>query len=290
MKLKTSLHLFIVVSSLSIGLVACKKDTTKTTTTTADTDTSAASEDNLVDASFSDVHNIVDQAANGALVTFLPALPTESTSSSSVVSFEKSSCATITHDSISLPKTIKIDFGSTNCLCQDGKNRRGVINVSYTGHYKDSASVHTITFDNYFVNDNQILGTKTVTNLGHKDGFLTYSIVVDGQVVKSNNGGTHTWKSTRERKWLEGSTTPTWTDDVYSITGSASGTRANGNTYTTTITTALHRAMSCHWFDSGVIEVKPANKLVRTLNYGAGTCDNTATVTLNGKDYTITLN
>lgn len=281
-----------MVAVLSIGIVACdKKDngkTTDTTDTTDDTDTSVASEDNLVDASFSDVHNIVDQAANGSLITFFPVLAEESTSST-VVSFEKSSCATITHDSISLPKTIKIDFGSTNCLCQDGKNRRGVINVSYTGRYKDSASVHTITFDKYFVNDNQLLGTKTVTNLGNKDGFLTYSIVVDGQVVKANNGGTHTWKSTRERKWLEGYTTSTWTDDVYSITGSASGTRANGNTYTTTITTALHRDMSCHWFDSGVVEVKPINKLVRILNYGAGTCDNTATVTLNGKDYTITL-
>ena len=48
----------------------------------------------------------------------------------------------------------------------DGKNRRGIINVSYTGSYRATGSVHTITFTDYFVNDNQLLGVKTVTNTG----------------------------------------------------------------------------------------------------------------------------
>jgi hypothetical protein len=287
MKLKNLFSITIVVTSISLTIIGCKKEKTAPSET-SDTDTSVAADNSLAEATFNDIQNISDQAANGELKFYSP---TYNGSISENQSFEKNSCATIKHDSLSTPKTLVIDFGTTNCLCQDGKNRRGQINISYSGKYRDIGSVHSISFTNYFVNDNEIKGTKTVTNNGkNTNGHTTFSIVVNGQIIKANNGGTATWKSSRTREWLAGEDTKKdWTDDVYSITGSTSGTSANGGVYTSTIKTALHRALNCNWFDAGVIEINQIGKVLKTIDFGSGTCDANATVTISGKSYPITL-
>lgn len=292
MKLKTLFSITIVVTSIGLTIIGCKKEKTEPAeslvTDTSDTDISVAADNSLAEATFNDIQNISDQAANGELKFYSP---TYNGSFSENQSFEKNSCATIKHDSLSTPKTLVIDFGTTNCLCQDGKNRRGQINISYSGKYRDIGSVHSISFTNYFVNDNEIKGTKTVTNNGkNTNGHTTFSIVVDGQIIKANNGGTATWKSSRTREWLAGEDTKKdWTDDVYSITGSTSGTSANGGVYTSTIKTALHRALNCNWFDAGVIEINQTGKVLKTIDFGSGKCDADATVTISGKSYPITL-
>ena len=287
MKIKTLFSITILVTSISLTIIGCKKEKTEPAES-LDTDTSVAADNSLAEATFNDIQNISDQAANGELKFYSP---TYNESFSENQSFEKNSCATIKHDSLSIAKTLVIDFGKSNCLCKDGKNRRGQINISYSGKYRDSASVHSISFTNYFVNDNEIKGTKTVTNNGeNKNGHTTFSIVVDGQIIKANNGVTATWKSSRTREWLAGEDTKKdWTDDVYSITGSTSGTSANGGVYTSTIKTALHRALNCNWFDAGVIEINQIGKVLKTIDFGSGTCDSDATVTISGKSYPINL-
>lgn len=77
-------------------------------------------------------------------------------------------------------------------------------------------------------------------------------------------------------------------DDVYEITGSASGSK-NGNSYTMTIIQPLVRALACNWISSGKMEIQPSGALLRTIDFGAGTCDDQATVTIAGTVYNITL-
>jgi hypothetical protein len=199
-------------------------------------------------------------------------------------------CATITHDTTVTPKTLTIDFGQVNCLCNDGKYRRGIIQVSYSGKYRDSGAVIIHTFNNYFVNDHQVLGTKTVTNNGtNQNGNISYSVIVSGSIVKANNAGTITWNSNRTREWIAGSATPKWLDDVYLITGTANGTSASNTSYTMVITNPLRKEIGCKHFVSGTYEITPANKPVRIIDYGTGACDNIITVTVNGKSYTVLL-
>jgi len=286
MKLKTGLSLFLAGATLSLAIVSCKKTTT-TPSTEIDTDTSVAADNSLAEGIYNDVQNISDQASNGDLKFYSPLYNGDL---QDVQTFEKISCATITHDSLSTPRTLVIDFGSINCLCQDGNNRRGKINISYIGKYRESGSVHTISFTDYFVNDNQVIGSKSVTNNGlNANGHTTFTIAVDGQIIKANSAGTLTWKSNRTREWLVGEDTKTWVDDVYSITGSTSGSNSNGNSFTSLITTPLHRALNCHWFDAGVVDVNQTGKVLKTINYGSGSCDANATVTILGKTYPITL-
>lgn len=200
-------------------------------------------------------------------------------------------CATVTitpFDLTTFPKTITIDFGTTNCLGNDGRYRRGVIEVVTTGWYRDSATVITVTPQNYYVDDNQVQGSKTITNLGHNAaGNLHYGIEVNGSVTTSE--GIITWTSSRDREWVEGeSTTFNPWDDVYHITGTASGTNVQGEAFTVTITSALQIQFGCRWIQAGSLKIESGGHEI-VVEYGSGTCDATATVTINGNTYTISM-
>lgn len=271
----------MVAATIGILLNSCKKKEDEP----EDNDTSAAADNATAEGFYNDANSISDQAASGNLTSFL------STTNNDGERGIMSGCATITHDTTSNPRTITVNFGTTNCLCNDGRYRRGIINVSYTGHYRDSLSTHTITFTNYFVNDHQVLGSKTVTNNGHNSyGHLTFSISINGSVIKANNGGTITYTSTRTREWIEGEYTSIWNDDVYLITGTASGSSSTGNSFTATVITALKVKLSCHWIVSGKLDLTPSGKPTRTIDWGSGNCDDDATVTINGNTYNINLN
>ncbi len=250
-----------------------------------DSDTADAQDNSLASSTVNDMTNISDEAGRTFNVS---SFKTEESNG-----LLATSCATVSFDTLAAAKTITVNFGATNCLGNDGRNRRGALIINFTGRYRDSATVITVTPQNYFVNDNQIAGSKTITNNGHNAAnHLVYSINANITITKANNAGTVTWSAQRQREWIQGESTYTWSDDIYSITGNASGSRANGNTFTSTITTPLIRNMSfgCRrYFTSGVIVHSPSGKATRTIDYGNGACDNLATVTINGNVYNITL-
>jgi hypothetical protein len=271
-------HLHLIAgfaAVLLLSLVSCQK-------AIQDDNPGLAQDNAMVEALFGEVKDMADEAWKESSSSGKSGLKTEW-----VI---LGPCATITHDTTVSPRTLTIDFGTVNCLCADGKNRRGIIQISYSGKYRDSATVITHTFNNYFVNDHQILGTKTVTNNGtNQNGNINYSVVVSGSIIKANNGGTITWNSNRTREWVAGSTTPFWLDDVYLITGNASGTSANNTSYTMLITSPLRKEIGCKHFVSGTLEISPLNKPIRTIDYGNGACDNIITVTVNGNTFTVLL-
>jgi len=276
----------IAFFATSILLVSCEK-TKNPETSVVDSDVATATDNSLMDATFNDVQNISDQAASGELVSFLSVNGGEGGKD---ISFQKTSCATITHDTLSSPRLLTIDFGTTNCLCNDGRNRRGQISVSYTGSYRDAGSSHTISFNEYFVNNHKVLGSKTVLNNGlNSDNNLSFTITIDGKVVKANSSDTISLVSDRVRVWTEGSSTISWTDDVYSITGTASGVNSVGVSYTAAITSPLIIDLSCRWIKSGVLDITPQGKLTRTVDYGSGSCDADATVSIAGVSFPIVL-
>jgi hypothetical protein len=249
-----------------------------------DTDVSSASDQSLASSTVNDMTNIADEAGRTNNVSSF-----RTTETSAVLS----NCSTLTFDTLAAAKTITVNFGVSNCLGNDGRYRRGSLILNFTGRYKDSLTVITVTPQNYFVNDNQVTGSKTITNKGHNTAnHLVYDINANLQIIKANGAGTITWQSTRQREWTAGENTLTWQDDMYSITGSANGTSSGGGSFQSNITSPLIRNMTqgCRrYFTAGVIAHTPSGKATRYIDYGNGTCDGLATVTINGNTYNVTL-
>jgi hypothetical protein len=199
-------------------------------------------------------------------------------------------CATVTLDTTVMPRVLTIDFGEENCLCNDGKWRRGKIIVTFTGRYHQPGTVITHTMENYHVNDNHIEGTRVMSNLGpNANGQPEYSTVVNGSITFSATGVVVSWESDHLRTWIEGYDTPEWYDNVFLISGSGSHSNSNGGGYSRTITEPLRREASCSNIVSGIVETVPVNRPTRILDYGDGTCDNIATLTIGENTYIIRL-
>lgn len=199
-------------------------------------------------------------------------------------------CATITIDTTQMPHVMTIDFGEENCLCPDGKYRRGVIIVTFNGRFYQPGTVITHTFDNFHVNDNHIQGIKVRENLGpNGEGFPQFSAEVDGSITLASDGTVISRQAQHLRTWIEGFGTPQWFDDVHLIEGSAITTNSNGFGSTRTIINPLRRELSCHHFVSGTVEIERSNRPLAILDYGDGICDNIATVTIGDDTFTIRL-
>lgn len=279
MKLSILLRPALGMTLLLLSLAACNRQKNATPEASAD-DTNFTTEHARLEQHFNDVENISDAAASG---NDLAALRTTSGS-------PLSTCATVSMDTLSNPRVLTVDYGNTNCLCNDGKYRRGKILVTYGGRYKDSGYAHVISFNNFFVNDNEMIGTKTVTNMGkNSQGQVYYNVSINGGVNLASGNGTLSWISNRVRTWVTGYSSPDLMDDAYQLTGSATITRANGRVINANITSPLQIARVCQWIKAGKVEITPQSGVTRYVDFGNGSCDDQATVTVNGNAFQVTL-
>jgi len=277
-KVKLIIGLITITAFSFLFTTSCNKNTD-----TSIDETSTAQDNALAETLFEEVSNISDEAYD------LGSTNLKSTDGGGE-RLILSECATVTLDTTAFPRILTIDFGEENCLCNDGRYRRGKIIITFTGRYRQTGTVITHGFDNYYVNDNKVEGTKIVTNMGQNDsGNMYFTIEVVGVIYKANDGGTISWNSSRVREWVEGADTPRRRDDVYLIAGTADGIRADNSTWETEIILPLRIELDCRFIVSGSMEIRPENRPVRLLDYGDGACDNTATVTVNGETYTIYL-
>jgi hypothetical protein len=201
------------------------------------------------------------------------------------------SCATATLDTTVSPRMLTIDFGTTDCLCSnwDGKYRRGKLIATWTGKYRDAGTVITHRSENYYLNSNKLVWNHTLTNDGiNSKGNYSFTVKAENCSYETSEG-TFTWNSTRTREWTQGYSTLTPMDDIYEITGSATGKNREGDDFSITITTALKKIIGCRWLVSGVLELSSAGKDNRVLDYGDGSCDSKAVLTYKNRTYDITL-
>lgn len=190
--------------------------------------------------------------------------------------------------------TKTIDFGTSNCALDNGNTVRGKIIISFI--FQPSATSHTITytFDNFYHNDIKFAGTKTFTRVmtTNAAGFVRPVVTMNmDMTVTFPNGDVFTRVGTRTREIVEGYTTPSWTDNIYQITGNWVTTRPNGTTRTATITTPLKIRLSCIAQQKpvtvkGVISFVSGTNTA-SIDYGNGDCDNAAVLTINGVSSTI---
>jgi len=278
---------------------SCKKDNNINNTTDPNPAVTidAAQSDVIADAQFDDVFNITMgvQASDageemgigtGAGVIYKPAGSDGTLSPDST-----SRCFTVTVTPKTLhvfPKVITIDFG-TGCLGKDGKLRKGKIISTYTGPMFIPGNTTTTTFEDYNVDSFKIEGTHMVENTSTSNKKSWTVKVVNGKITNTITGNWRQWDGTREHTQNEGNGTPLYLlDDVYEITGNSNGSNSNGNSWTSTITQPLIRKFTCPWIAKGQVKItRNANNAV--LDFGDGSCDNKATITINGISHIISL-
>jgi hypothetical protein len=270
-----TLRSILVLSCITLVMASCRKECKEN-----------------VDADVDEVFNQAEFASEDA-DNLADAATVENTSSSSRMIEAQdtymglSACATITKDSTGGIFTRTVDFGTTNCLCTDNRYRRGKIIITHTGNRFMIGSTKTVTFDNYYVNDQHLEGTRVITNTGN----LTWNIDATNMKLTKPDGSYITWTSNRTRTMTAGNATPhLFSDDIFSIIGVWNGTRSDGKTVAATITSPLKRAMNCKWIESGVIEkLVSGDNSPRVIDFGNGNCDDQATVSYRHRSKTITL-
>jgi hypothetical protein len=253
----------------------------------------------------SDTASLTNQDDNGGYASDQATLESHTNSAMTIAdnavnsggsNLRTTSCAVVTQDSTVVGSvtthSTTIDFG-TGCTGWDGKTRTGMILVNWTGHYKDSGSVRTITSSNYTVNGYSVAIHKSVTNEGmNASGQYWYNVVV-GDSIHLTADSVITWSGNRTRTWLAGYSSTNLSDDEYAIGGTTTLTRANGRTFTFSIESGspLIVADACEYIEAGKVDITGSTITgTRVLNYGdTPNCDNLATVTINGHTYNIVL-
>lgn len=192
------------------------------------------------------------------------------------------SCATVSvTPQNSFPKTIVIDFGN-GCPSQDGITRKGKINITLSDYVHNPGAVAVMTFDNYFTAGYKVDGTITWTNTSTQNGISWTRQISNGKVTEPLSGYYWTHEGTKNVTQTAGGNTPTnLLDDVYSVTGSHTVTNPAGKTRTVTILEALEKKVTCHNITKGKMKIQ-AQTHFAILDYGDGTCDNVATITIDG--------
>lgn len=191
------------------------------------------------------------------------------------------SCATVTVSPNSFPKTITIDFGN-GCTSVDGISRKGKINITLTDYVHNPGAVATMTFDNYFAAGYKVEGTITWTNTSTQNAISWTRQITGGRLSDPLSGYYWTHEGTKNVTQTAGADTPNnLLDDVYSVTGSHTVTNPAGKTRTVTILEALEKKTTCHNVSKGKMKIQ-AQTHFAILDYGDGSCDNTAVITIDG--------
>jgi len=273
-----SIFLFAALMS-GLSLIGCKRDKEALFDQSAFDNATA-------DAQFNDLDNVISDlmmSNNDQLRTNGEGIDARTT--------RFRNCGTVTINTET--KTILVDFG-TGTTCNDGRTRSGKLRITYTGRYMDAGSVITTTPEEYFVNGVKVEGTKIVTNVTQPNQPTTHTIVVNNGKLTFTDNTTFNWQTNRVRVWQQGQGDLNPYNDVFQITGTASGVNRRGKNFTAEITVPLIVKTEC-WLQgirkpvSGVYVVTSEN-VQKTVDFGNGNCDRNVTVTINNnRTFTFTV-
>ncbi len=273
MKATTTKLLTAVLITATFSLNSCKKEETLVKTNT----TSKPHSSDLISK-----RQMEANVATMKLSSFLQNLLASSTRYMKTDDFiEGFGCATVTVDSSSSPRIATFDFGS-GCTDANGKFYSGSIVIQYTS--PDLSAVNSqmnCTLNNFTADTVTYNGTFDYTNtgpsgLGHPTGAINVNMstnfVHDNLTLTGNNTISFEWQSSRNTAY---------------VTISGTGTDNNGISFSqnTNAPLGLKDIDGCReHFSSGVLYIIfpafPGQE--QEIDYGTGTCDDQATMSIGG--------
>ncbi len=280
--------------ALSLVMMSCSKEKDETTITPEE-----ATANNKIEIANNDVTDIVEEQESATYENSTSGRGLE------VAVSVFAPCATITRNPafgtavpVGTLVTKTIDYGTTGCTLYNGNVVKGKVIITFV--YDPNATTHTITytFENFYHNNIRFNGNKSFTRVMSvaTPNSPSHPIVTMNMdfVATFPDGNSYTRIGQRVREITSGyDTVDTWTDNVYQITGSWTTTFPSTTIQTSTITTPLIVKASCYLQNKplivqGIITFT-RNSNSATLNYGDGTCDNSAIFIINGNSYTIVI-
>jgi hypothetical protein len=264
----------IAIASIALFSVGCTSESASTID-----DLKVASADNAQSSSISDdVVSTVDGFVNKAETT-LPKLSIVGMSKAPTIDSAGVKIDIVRTSLSNYPITVTIDFGTTGFTGKRGNVFKGKVIVTVSGIMLIPGSVRTIKYQNFSINDNAVTGTKTVTCKSP----LSWGVVANDTITRASDGAKITYNVDQTRNYV-----PAGDDSYFFIQGTASGVNAKGKSYTAEITTGLKIFVNYKHIVSGLLTVKSGAKTA-IIDYGNGTRDDQAKVTIGVKTYDITL-
>jgi len=281
----------ITLISIATLITACKKDSSSSSTTTTNNNSSAAN----LSANGATSDNAFDDAFNIAVQTgYDKGLTSLKEQGSGATTLGYNFCATVTVKptvGTIFPDTLIVDFGA-GCVSNDGISRSGSITYIFSGKLSTPGTTISSSFNNYSVNGYKIGGTYSIKNTSTGASLSLTSAVTSGSITYPNDTS-YTFSGTKTALLLiPPSNILDPTSFVFNITGGYSISNSFGESLTATITTPLERKQTCKHVDSGIVSFKYTKGTASvngTLDYGNGTCDDSALITIGAFTKTVTL-
>ncbi len=290
----------MIVSVITAVLMinACKKSSSSNGGTPADNNGAASLSANgaSTDNAFDDVLNVSIQTnQDHSLNSFIEhqnGTITNGAGTTQPLGFFYCANVTVTPaDTTTYPKTIVVDFG-TGCSSADNITRSGSITYTLSERFRNPGAIISATFSNYKVNGYQLGGTYTLTNQTSLSGVAYTSSVSNGSIVYPNDSS-YTFSGTKTVTQTAGIGSTDLSTYVFSVTGNYTISNTNnGASLSAKVTTPLVKQETCPNIVSGIESFtykKGSASLSGTLDFGGGTCDALATVTIGAFTSSVTL-
>jgi hypothetical protein len=264
----TNLIMLAATLGLSFAFTSCEKAQKESDPVVASIEDDAVAEDLY--------NNVFDES--GEITQDDVALKSTSASNGSrvitrVANEDGSRDITVVYTSWNNPRTLR-----NNVL-------NGTILIHEEGYFYGETYERRVEMQNFFINELQVKGVKEIVKIAED----SYSSKLTGGELIFPNGATYTRDFDYVFTITEGSGTPLniW-DDVYEVSGTASGIDRKGRDYSFEIITPLVRNMGWRFLVKGVIDITVGNAEAQ-LDFGNGEFDNLAYITVNGEVHTIKL-
>lgn len=271
-KFSKTLSLSLTALTAAIVLFSCKKDKKEETADNTEAVQLSIAQ-NTSETLYDDVFDVVLQDGQ-----------------SNNVAGKGESCATVTLNNTepnTFPKVMTIDFG-TGCISSNNVTRKGKLIATLSGKIRTAGTVISVAFENYYVNGYKLEGSFSITNNSGNSGLGFTTQTTNGKLIYPDGTTWFTHSGTHTLTQTAGAGTVTFTDDDFSLTGNGTTASSAGNSLSTNITTALIKKATCTNIVSGV-QAFTYNSISGSLNYGDGSCDNLATLTVGLYNQSVTL-
>jgi len=263
--------LVFAVCLMFIGFNSCQKEETASTVD----EITLSLQETQTEETLADVDLLVDETVDSNF-SLLKSASIES-------AIYLTDCPVITVNKTATPQVITIDFG-TACTGKDGKVRSGKIIVTSTS-FTTFPSVRDKSFDNYIIDGKKIEGSVAKTITKDQENNIRTAVIKENITVTFPDGEGKATRIAELTRQYQRNKLLNPADNQIVSWGTVEFTQISGVKVTKTITSTdpLVFKVACHHIVSGTVSVTTSNNRSWTINYGDGTCDNKAILTIGDK-------